>query len=369
MTVYIIKFSDCNQVFSQEELEELAIIWNGEIKNGDILTEEYPEDYNSCRKHYPCWASWDEYKGDYSEVEAYLVPVPTKEEYEVAALSGECGEAARKGLLSERATWELLEFIPAHSKYEETWSHSKDSSDGYRSGGRSTVSRGYVDVPDTWVWISSTGMKAELPSSSATPVFKTKYDYAWYCCQVRDKYIREYYSRKEKWEAENIVTIKKPESKKPTAKNKKAAKEAKHPLASKKSGYPELKQYFYSLYPEVQEYEEYIFLCMWPCPHAVFEHRKCGVHNEPSDDGSEKYIYKFDEEKQVDEIVLPVEQLLQRAKAFKTFADQEVAKHLAAKEEAAKLQQQQKLYEAYKKAQEAKKGIVKSFSKWILTIA
>lgn len=209
MTVYIIKFSD-EENFTEEELEKLAHVWNGEVKHGDILTEEYPEDFNSCRKHYPVWASWDKYKGDYSEVEKYLVPVPTEEEYVRAVLAGECSEAAKKGLLSERATWKLLEFIPAHRKYEETWTHSRESSDGYRSGGRSSVSRGYVDVPDKWIWISSAGMKAELFSQEAHPEFKTKYNYAWYCEKIRDEYISQYFKRKSAWEATNVVKINKP---------------------------------------------------------------------------------------------------------------------------------------------------------------
>lgn len=373
--VYIIKFSDAEKILSKEELQELAILWDGEVtKNGDIITEEYPEDYSSNEEYFPIYASWDEYKGDYSQVEKWEIPVPTREEYVKAVLAGEYGEYAQKGLLNEQATWEMVQFIPAHRAYEQTWSHSSGSSDGYRSGGRSTVSRGYVSKPDTWVWVSSTGMTQELPSENHRPRFKTNYSYEWYCEQVKNAYIEAYNKRKAAWMATNVVKIKKPAAA-ATAKAKEEAakrKEVKHPLASKRSGYPDLKKYFYSLYPpELQEYQDYIQLCMWPSPNAVFQHRKCGVHYEQLKDTSE-YIYKFNENKKVDEICLPVKEILERAEAFKAYADKEVAKYLAAKEEAAKEKsakmQQQQAYEAYKKAQQDKKLIVKPFEKWLLTI-
>jgi hypothetical protein len=142
----------------------------------------------------------------------------------------------------------------------------------------------------------------------------------------------------------------------------------KHPLASKKAAYPDLKEYFYSLYPELREYESYINICMWPVANAVFECRKGAVSYEQLSDGVDKYIYKFDEDKKVDAIVISTQEALERAKAFKTYADAKSAEGLA-REEAKKAQQQKERdYETYKKTQQAKKGIIKPFEKWLATV-
>jgi len=364
--IYVIKFSESMQrVPSQEELQELAVLWNGEVtKHGDILTEKYPEDYCD-REHFPVFAPWKEYKGDYSQVEPWIIPVPTTEEYITAVLSGEAGEAAKKGLLNEQATWEMVEFIPAHKEWKEEWSHSRGSSDGYRSSsGRSTVTRYQAKIPDAWVWISSTGMRQELPTENHRPQFKTKFSYDWYCQFVKNNYLEAYAERKTAWEKTNVVKVKK--ATKQVKSKAKAQKADKHPLA-KKAAYPDLKKYFYGLYPELQEYENYIQLSMWPGLHATFELRKNGIHYEQVE-SSDKYIYKFDEDKKVDEILLPAQEALDRAKAFKSYADAKSAEGLA-KAEAKKAQQQKELdYEVYKKAQQAKKGIVKPFEKWLATV-
>jgi hypothetical protein len=144
---------------------------------------------------------------------------------------------------------------------------------------------------------------------------------------------------------------------------------AKHPMASKKAQYPELKKYFYSLYPELQEYENYINICMWPVANAVFECRKGAVSHEQLPEEVTKYIYKFDEDKKVDAIAIPAKEALERAKAFKVYADARTAEAFV-KEEAKKAQQQREAaYEAYKKAQKAKGGIIKPFEKWLQTVA
>jgi hypothetical protein len=365
--IYVIKFSDSMQrVPSRKELEELAVLWEGEIKDGNIITEFYPEDYCDSREHFPVFAPWKEYKGDYSQIEPWIIPVPTSEEYITAVLGGEAGEAAKKGLLNEQATWEMVEFIPAHKEWKEEWSHSRGSSDGYRSSsGRSTVSRYQAKIPDTWVWVSSTGMRQELTTENHRPQFKTKYDIDWYCQFVKNNYLSAYAERKTAWEATNIVKIKKV-GKPP--KTEKASEPAKHPLSKKSAAYPDLKKYFYGVYPELQEYENYIQLSMWPGLHATFELRKNGIHYEQVE-SSDKYIYKFDEDKKVDEILLPAQEALDRAKAFKTYADAKSAEGLA-KAEAKKAQQQKERdYETYKKTQQAKKGLVKSFEKWLATVS
>lgn len=144
---------------------------------------------------------------------------------------------------------------------------------------------------------------------------------------------------------------------------------AKHPMASKKAQYPELKKYFYSLYPELQEYENYINICMWPVANAVFQCRKGIVVHEQLPEGVTKYIYKFDEDKKIDAVAIPLQEALSRAKNFKTYADIKSAEGLA-KEEAKKAQiQQERDYEAYKKAQQAKGGIVKPLEKWLAALA
>lgn len=144
---------------------------------------------------------------------------------------------------------------------------------------------------------------------------------------------------------------------------------AKHPMASKKAQYPELKKYFYGLYPELQEYENYINICMWPVANAVFECRKGAVSHEQLPGEVTKYIYKFDEDKKVDAIAIPAKEALERAKAFKVYADARTAEALV-KEEAKKSQQQREAaYEDYKKAQKAKGGIIKPLEKWLATVA
>jgi hypothetical protein len=366
--IYVIKFSESeDKVLDKKELKELAILWDGEVtKHGDILTEEYPEDHCDCSEHFPVHASWGEYKGDYSLVEPWVIPVPTHEQYIAAVLGGEAGETARKGLLNEQATWEMVEFIPAHKEYKEEWSHSRESSDGYRSAGRSTVLRYLDEIPDTWVWVSSTGMRQEMTTENQ-PQFKSKFSHEWYCQLVKDAYIEAYRQRKCAWEATNVVKIKrvgKPKTEKPAD-----AKPAKHPLSKRTAGYPDLKKYFYSLYPELQEYEAYINLCMWPAGNAVFEYRKGGCHFEQLPEGVDKHIYKFDETKKVDAIVLPVQEALERAKSFKIYADSKAAEYLVREETKKAEQQKERDYEAYKKAQQAKKGLVKSFEKWLQTVA
>ncbi|MFM6251088.1 MAG: hypothetical protein ACKPKJ_01135 [Dolichospermum sp.] len=141
-----------------------------------------------------------------------------------------------------------------------------------------------------------------------------------------------------------------------------------HPLASKRAGYPELKKYFFELYPELEQFGDYINICMWPVANAVFEYRKGTVSREqlPTEaDYSAKYIYKYDEDKKVDEIAIPPAEALERAIAFKNYADAKTAEAIA-EEQAKKLRKQrEKDYAAYKAAQGKKP--CKPFEKWVLT--
>jgi hypothetical protein len=108
---------------------------------------------------------------------------------------------------------------------------------------------------------------------------------------------------------------------------------------------------------------------MWPVDNAVFECRKGAVSHEQLPEEVTKYIYKFDEDKKVDAIAIPAKEALERAKAFKVYADARTAEAFV-KEEAKKAQQQREAaYEAYKKAQKAKGGIIKPFEKWLQTVA
>lgn len=200
-------FSQGDYVITPEQLDKLAQIWQGTVtKQGDILTNIYPEDV--CDKDdfqlYKAdgWeeGKWEEGKPtDYSQVEKLEIPVPTQEQYLSDVLAGKAGEKARQGLLNEQATWEMVEFIPAHREYKEQWSHPSNSKDGYRSTSASTVKRYQAEIPDTWVWVSSTGMKRELPTATHKPSFKTDYSYEWYCDWVKTQYLKAYQARKEAW--------------------------------------------------------------------------------------------------------------------------------------------------------------------------
>ena len=207
------------------------------------------------------------------------------------------------------------------------------------------------------VFVAQTGTATKIISFWRHPVYSEREQLKVFGIEIADnwKQSQQLVNRDQKvfqnwvehWEAKATKTV------------------ARHPLASKNAGYPDLKKYFYSLYPELQEYENYINICMWPVANAVFECRKSAVSYEQLSDGIDEYIYKFDEDKKVDAIAIPVQEALERAKSFKVYADIRSAEGLA-KEEAKKAQiQKERDYETYKKAQQTKKGVVKSFDKWL----
>ena len=56
-----VRFSDTDdRQLSSEELEALAVVWEGVVENGDILTNIYPEDVCDDNKYFPVSTDWIE---------------------------------------------------------------------------------------------------------------------------------------------------------------------------------------------------------------------------------------------------------------------------------------------------------------------
>ena len=373
---YIIKFSDSEDYISDKNLAKLAVLWQGVVKDGDILTSLYPEDFCDDRTYFPIRASWDEYVPKYSDVEAWEVPTPTEEEWQKAVQDPTflSGKPYTKYLESTQP-WAIVKFVPAHHEWRtDSPSYSRESSDGYRSGGSGgDRTRHYqVLIPDTWTWQSAAGTQAETLDENTPPKVYNKYTYEWYVERLQTEYKDEYFARQRKWKAD-WKAKKSSEAKIAQEVKEKAAKlaekqkdgKAKHPLASKRVCYPDLKKYFYSLYPELQEYEDYIQLSV-PTLSASFECRIGTVTYEHELHGRELGdIYAFDK---VDKAI-PTQEALSRAKNFKAFADIKAKEALAKKEMLNLKVKKEQEYQAYKTLQKSKSGIVKPFEKWLLTVA
>lgn len=375
---YVIKFSDSEDYISEKKLTTLAVLWQGVVKDGDILTSLYPEDFCDDRTYFPIRASWDEYVPKYSDVEAWEVPTPTEEEWQKAVQDPTflSGKPYTKWLESTQP-WTIVKFVPAHHEWRtDSPSYSKESSDGYRSGGSGgDRTRHYqVLIPDTWTWQSAAGTQAETLDESTPPKVFNKYTYQWYVERIQSEYKDGYFARQRKWKADWKANKPSEATKKVSQEvQEKAAKpaekqkdsKAKHPLASKRACYPDLKKYFYSLYPELQEYEDYIQLSV-PTLSASFECRIGTVTYESELYGRELGdIYAFNK---VDKAI-PTQEALSRAKEFKAFADTKAKEALAKKEMLNLKVQKEQEYQAYKAAQKIKGGIVKPFEKWVLTVA
>lgn len=376
---YVIKFSDSDDYISEKKLTTLAVLWQGVVKDGDILTNIYPEDFCDDRTYFPIRASWDEYVPKYSDVEAWEVPTPTEEEWQKAVQDPNFlnGKPYIKWLEATQP-WTIVRFIPAHHEWRtDSPSYSRESSDGYRSGGSGggRTMHYQVLIPDTWVWRSAAGTQAETQDESIPPKVYNKYTYEWYVERVQTEYKDGYFARQRKWKADwkanksskSSEATKKvaQEVQEKAAEKQKDSKATKHPLASKRVCYPDLKKYFYNLYPELQEYEDYIQLSV-PTLSASFECRIGTVTYEHELHGRELGdIYAFDK---VDKAI-PTQEALSRAKNFKAFADTKAKEALAKKEILNLKVQKEQEYQAYKAAQKIKGGIIKPFEKWLQSVA
>lgn len=379
---YIIKFSDSDDYISEKKLTSLAVLWRGVVKDGDILTSLYPEDFCDDRAYFPVRASWDDYVPKYSEVEAWEVPTPTEEEWQKAVQDPNFlnGKPYTKWLEATQP-WTIVKFIAAHHEWRtDSPSYSRESSDGYRSGGSGgdRTKHYQVLIPDTWTWQSAAGTQAETQDENTPPKVYNKYTYEWYVERIQAEYKDGYFARQRKWKADWKANKKLEATKEVAQKVQgKAAKPAekpkdskgKHPLASKKVSYPDLKKYFYGLYPQLQEYEDYIQLSVGELS-VAFECRIGTVTYEHELYGRELGdIYSFNENKKVDKIVTAQEEALLRAKKFKAFADAK-AKEVLVKKEMLNLEaKKQKEYQKYRDSQKSKGGVVKSFEKWLQTVA
>lgn len=379
---YIIKFSDSEDYISDSSLARLAVLWEGVIKDGDILTNIYPEDFCDNRTYLPIRASWDDYVPKYSEIEAWEVPMPSEEEWQKAIQDPTflSGKPYTKWLEATQP-WTIVKFTAAHHEWREDYpGYSKESSDGYRSAGSGGGVKHYrVLIPDTWVWQSAAGTTAETLNENTPPKVFNKYTYQWYVDRVQTEYKDGYFARqrawKENWKANKLSKTTKiaaqeaqEKAAKLVEKQKDSKGKAKHPLASKKACYPDLKKYFYSLYPELQEYEDYIQLNVGTFS-ASFECRIGTVTYEHELYGRElKDIFSFDENKKVD-VVIAKEEALSRAKAFKAFADTKAKEALVKKEMLNLKVKKEQEYQAYKTLQKSKGLIIKPFEKWVQSVA
>ena len=194
-----VRFSDTDdRQLSSEELEALAVVWEGVVENGDILTNIYPEDVCDDNKYFPVSTDWKEYEPDYSQVEKYIVPAPTQEEYVNAVLTRHFGHGmtVKEEYLHSIATWELVKFVPAHRETKSSDSSPTGWNNRFMGGGRTSYHQ--ADVPDTWVWESSTGL-TKTTTTEAPPVYRNRYDFEWYKGVVMGDYHYDYMARRKAW--------------------------------------------------------------------------------------------------------------------------------------------------------------------------
>ncbi|MFN6221576.1 MAG: hypothetical protein ACK4XN_04335 [Dolichospermum sp.] len=203
---YVVRFSHSEDYISDSSLAKLAVLWEGVVKDGDILTNLYPEDFIDDSFYFPIRAAWSEYIPKYSEVEAWEIPMPSEEEWQKATQDPSflSGKPYTKWLESTQP-WVMIKFTPAHYEWRtDSPSYSRESSDGYRSGGSGggRTKHYQIQVPDTYLWQSAAGTQAETCDQNTPPRVFNKYTYQWYVERIQSEYKDAYFERQRKYKEE-----------------------------------------------------------------------------------------------------------------------------------------------------------------------
>jgi|688.fasta_scaffold334182_1 hypothetical protein len=378
--MFKINVSELHTSIQKRLAEEL----NGTLDNSGlvdvILTSTNPDEINwyeleiaiygeidsDCDRLYEC-VSWEaeETINDYSQIEKWEIPVPTQEEYqEMLTDKTFLNGKVYKAYIESSTEWRMVEFVPAHWEHKEQWSHSRESRDGYRSGGRSTVSRWTEEIPDTWIWESPMGTRRETRTDAHPSVTIGKYTYQWYVEYAKNEYMDGYFARKKRFEkaTELGMTVAELDAKEAAERAAKQIEQEKEDAAwkaaceaeeaAKLAEIPEPEWIRKEIYEKnLNRFwigDDYVFSYCWDTTLGiVWEHcddrtkGMAGRVKTSSNLGSSR-----------DVVMARIDSLLEQ-RSRKSAQER-------AKEEG---------YEAYKKAQQSNKRPVKSFEKWLQTVA
>ena len=376
---YVVSFSHSEDYISDSSLAKLAVLWEGVVKDGDILTNLYPEDFMDDTFYFPIRAAWSEYIPEYSEIEAWEVPTPSEEEWQKAIQDPSFlnGKPYTKWLESTQP-WTIVKFTPAHHEWRtDSPSYSRESSDGYRSGGSGggRTKHYQIQVPDTYLWQSAAGTQAETCDQNTPPKVFNKYTYQWYVERIQSEYKDAYFERQRKYKEEYKKN--KPQPQQESEENRIKLEESKarqHQAAmalrekrEAEMAADAIKQSAYEA--ELNKKYEAVRNALLNIPGMkpeYLEEMRFGIYILGGDktpktrstyadlrtkDWCFNHLQIWHQTRAIDAVdVTP--QMVQNA------ADYQLAKNQKKLEEA---------YEVYKKAQEASKRPIKSFEKWLQT--
>lgn len=327
----------------------------------------YGEIDGDCDRLYEC-VSWERDQqpiSDYSQIEKWEIPVPTQEEYQEmltdkAFLNGK----VYKAYIESTTEWKMVKFVPAHWEHKEEWSHSRESRDGYRSGGRSTVSRWTEEIPDTWVWESPMGTRRETRTDAHPIITIGKYTYHWYVEYTKNEYMDGYFARKKRFEkaTELGMTVAELDAREAAERAAKQIEQEKEDAAWKAACEAEEARKMAEIpepewvRKEIREKgldrfwigDDYVYSYCWsPSLGIVWEHcddRSRGMAGRvktSSNLGSDR-----------DVVMARINSLIEERS-----------------QKSAQKRAREEGYEAYKKAQQSNKRPIKSFEKWLQTVA